>query len=865
MQKAMKRCILFSLVYLFAVSACAQKWEELNIKFQDLYNKGEYIKALPVAQEAVNVAKKDYGEKHKFYATSLNNLAAAYESIGQYEKAEPLYIQSMAIRKKVLGESHPDYSQSLSNLALMFMSMGRYENAEPLLLEAMKIDKIVFGEFHVNYAADLNNLAGLYQNMRQYEKAEPLFLEAMKIDKKELGELHPYYASDLNNLAGVYADMSQYEKAESMYTEAMAIRKKVLGEAHPLYAASLNNLAFLYQNMGKYSKAEPLYIEAMEIKKKIMGENHPGYALSMENLAGLYGNMGEYEKEQPLLIKSSIIFIRNLENNFTNLSDKEKQRYLDKNIALSKAQNSFLYNYKKASPIAIQHIANTQLFLKGLILGNTQKMLALLQQSKDTSLQRVYKDWLFNKNLLSKQYALPVDKRNTDLKQTEENTENLEKELNRLSSDYNNYINALHIKMQDIQKNLEKNEVAIEFVKFQLYNKKTTDSTIYAAYILRKNDSVPQFVPICEEKQLGKYFSSTAGASNIKALYRSDPMDENEKPSVSGDSLYALVWKPLLPYLKGVNKINYSPAGLLYKIAFHALPTGDSSMLMDKYELNQYTSLRQLAIYEEKKINNNSIALFGNCLFSMDSNTVVKKNPANEKVNNVITAKPNRSDNTGGWKQLEGTANEVTSIKALFNRNSLSTNTYVQEQATEEQFKSLSGNSPTILHLATHGFFLPDPVKKKQEGFEADKRNAFTLADDPLLRSGIVLSGANRVWSGQPPIAGREDGIVTAYEIAQMDLSKTDLVVLSACETALGDIKGNEGVFGLQRAFKLAGVKNMLLSLWKVPDAETAVLMKIFYTYYLQGKTARDSFAAAQKEMRRKYKPYYWAAFVLIE
>ena len=146
-----------------------------------------------------------------------------------------------------------------------------------------------------------------------------------------------------------------------------------------------------------------------------------------------------------------------------------------------------------------------------------------------------------------------------------------------------------------------------------------------------------------------------------------------------------------------------------------------------------------------------------------------------------------------------------------------------------------------------------------------DRRNAFTIADDPMLRSGIVLAGANRVWVGKPPIENREDGIVTAFEISQLDLRTTDLVVLSACETALGDIQGTEGVFGLQRAFKLAGVKNMLLSLWKVPDEETAELMRTFYGYYLKGEMPREALKNAQRDMRKKYSPYYWAAFVLIE
>jgi len=272
-----------------------------------------------------------------------------------------------------------------------------------------------------------------------------------------------------------------------------------------------------------------------------------------------------------------------------------------------------------------------------------------------------------------------------------------------------------------------------------------------------------------------------------------------------------------------------------------------------------------LALQDDNRNIDKSITLFGDCQFTINSTAVVDSMPAYEKANTLIMTNISRSEKVGGWKELPGTADEIKNIKSLFDKNKINTSAFMQANATEEQFKSLSGNAPSIIHLATHGFFLPDPEKKRQEGFAADARNAFTLADDPLLRSGIVLSGANRVWGGQAPIEGRDDGIVTAYEIAQLDLRKTDLVVLSACETALGDVKGSGGVFGLQRAFKLAGVKNMLLSLWKVPDAETAELMKYFYTYYLQGKTIKESFTAAQNDMRKKYKPYYWAAFVLIE
>jgi CHAT domain-containing protein len=264
-------------------------------------------------------------------------------------------------------------------------------------------------------------------------------------------------------------------------------------------------------------------------------------------------------------------------------------------------------------------------------------------------------------------------------------------------------------------------------------------------------------------------------------------------------------------------------------------------------------------------ITNNSISLFGDATFSMDSLSMVKQKSSEENISSFYSSVVSRGESRDAWLSLPGTAGEIKDIKELFEKYNVKALLFAQQKATEEQFKLLSGHSPSVIHLATHGFFLPDPSKKIKEGFAIEGQNALQLAGDPMLRSGIVLAGVNRVWSGQSPIEGCEDGIVTAYEISQLDLRNTDLVVLSACETALGDIKGTEGVFGLQRAFKLAGVKNMILSLWKVPDAETAELMKGFYTYYLQGNTARDALGKAQQDMRKKYKPFYWAAFVLIE
>ncbi|MBK9661389.1 MAG: CHAT domain-containing protein [Chitinophagaceae bacterium] len=281
-----------------------------------------------------------------------------------------------------------------------------------------------------------------------------------------------------------------------------------------------------------------------------------------------------------------------------------------------------------------------------------------------------------------------------------------------------------------------------------------------------------------------------------------------------GTELYKLIWQPLEPYLKGVKKVSYSPAGKLYSIAFHALPVDSATVLMDKYQLQQYTSTRQVVLREQEKQNSKpqNITLFGDASFTLDSLQIVKGKTKTENISSNIYTPQNRGISDSTWSNLPGTAQEVKTIQQLFDSNKISTNSFVQKTASEENLKALSGNSPQILHIATHGFFLPEPDKKRKEN-NFNNENTYTLADDPLLRSGLILAGGNYAWSGKTPIDGVEDGIATAYEISQLNLSNTELVVLSACETALGDVKGSEGVFGLQRAFKMAGVKKMIVSL----------------------------------------------------
>lgn len=914
---------------------------------------GQYREAETSYTRARDIYRQTLGEKHPEYASSISNLAELYVTTGDYQRAEQLYNQALQIRKNSVGENHPDYALSLNNLATMNSTMGRYDLAEKLLLESTEKNKKALGENHPAYATSLNNLAAHYHSRGQYVKAEPLYQLAKETRRKILGEQHPKYAMSINNLAVLYHEMGQYEKAEQQYLQAAAIWKKSLGAQHTDYAMCQNNLAAVYEDQGLYSKAEPLYILAKDIRKAVYGENHNEYAISLNNLSGLYAKMGQYakaetlilqantiwkkilnddnpnialgqnnlaavyrkaqiklpeaeklylqsidrrkrvlgenhpltadtendlallymnlkqyQKAEPLFLSSSRKSIQNLLNAFPVLSDKEKALFINENIFFNDCNNSFLVNCPVPTAAMVTNSLDLQLAFKSLSLADTRNMLETVRSSSDATLKKLLSDWETARSILSAQYALPAEKRMKTLAQKETETENLEKELNRRSADFRRQQTSLRVTMKDVQQKLADDEVAVEFIRFHYFDKKFTDSMQYAAYVFNKKDAAPSFIPLFEEKQLQKILDSAGKTATqlVSSFYRGADTRSKSSAGALGERLYKLVWQPLEPKLKEAKKISYSPAGKLYSIAFHALPADSSKILMDKYGMQQLTSTRQVALKESNKNNAapQSIILFGDARFTMDSLQIVRGKTRKEFASPIIYTAQSRGSRGGVWVDLPGTAQEVKAIQQLFAQNKTGTKIFTQTDATEENFKSLSGKSPQVLHIATHGFFLPENSSGKKEA-GASAKTGFVPADDPLLRSGLILAGGNYAWSGKTPIDGVEDGIVTAYEISQLNLSNTELVVLSACETALGDVKGSEGVFGLQRAFKMAGVKKMIVSLWQVPDKETAELMTSFYGYWFKGKTIEEAFAQAQADMRKKYPPYYWAAFVLVE
>jgi CHAT domain-containing protein len=818
---------------------------------------GRYEKAELLFLETIAIREKALGREHTDYAASLNNLAILYDQTSQYEKAEPLYLESKDIREKALGREHPYYAQSLSNLAGLYQVMGQYKQAEPLYLESIAIREKALGREHTDYAASLNNLAALYVNMGQHEKAEPLYLESKVIREKVLGREHPFYAASLTNLANLYKDMGEYKKAEPLYLESKAIQEKVLGREHLDYAVGLNNLAALYRAMGQYEKAEPLYLESKDIREKAVGSEHPDYAASLSNLAGQYLVTGQYEQAEPLLLELSTVNMHLIEQALHHLSESELNNYLDK---FKDSQNEPLsFTHTASSKKTIPVCYDNSLFYKGFLLQSVGRIKQLALSDEVAS--EKYNQLRGYRRRLATQYAQPIAKRDSTLMaQLETQANDLEKDLARTVAGYGQAIRQ--VKWQEVQTALKPNEVAIELVGYRFYEKEQTDSTMYAALVLLPGAKQPQFIPLFEEKQLTPLLQTNG--KPLPAFY-----NDLYAADKRGNQLYDLVWKPIAAALPEGTTVYCSPSGLLHRLNLGAIPTPDGKTLAEKHRLTTLGSTRQLVVPPVLATNQNATAqLYGGIQYDatpivgVNTNTKIDDMAARRGADFAQNDSTLRGDN---WNFLRWTDVEITAAAETMQKTGFSVILKKGAEATEESFKKIGEGSPSprVLHVATHGFFFPDP-----KGEKASDEKTFKVSENPMIRSGLVLAGGNQAWkTGKPVRPDLEDGILTAYEISQMNLSNTELVVLSACETGLGDLVGNEGVYGLQRAFKIAGARYLIMSLWQVPDFQTQVFMTAFYKHWLEGKmTIPEAFRTTQSELKAKYgEAFKWAGFVLVE
>lgn len=822
-----------------------------------LYETGEYIKAKNHLTQALDITKNSIGTENLIYASQLLNMAFLYKEIRKRKESLSAFNKVIQIYSENGLQDSENMSIALSGKAQCLLSLGDTaealrigEQSHTIIINKYSKDSKQYGESAFEYGR-------LLYSLDRYDEAEKLMSEAYnnfeKYGGKNIDAIAAYKIRDL-------LTSGEYEAASELLESLELYVMKAFGYEGYNYAQLLELKLRVYVHQQEYDYA----IDVFENVKRLYGNLVSTSSDVYTNLLFFYAKTLEKADNTEKALKTYQEYYNGIQEQlkdvFTYRSEEDKKNFMTSLNISNDWLNGSVFQNKEGYDVLKTIGLNNQLISRSLLLNSSKEILSSLSQLEDPSINEKIDRYNSIKFQLSDPKVINNKERNQALRK-ELNT--LETELVKLYNE--KFTDSTNSNFErdwlDIKEKLNTKEIAIEFVEFESkVDNLLSGKRAYGAYLMHKNWEQPKVIKLFKAEDLNAILNN----QTPNTLYQT--RGSKAKSTTSTKGLYELIWSPLEPYLIDIETIYYSPIGLLNQIPFAALDTEEKPILAEQYNLVQLSSTYSIAENKTNPKTDNTLFIGGITYDYVSNGNKSQNSDFIPELSMLKSASGTRSLGSK-WNYLPGTLNEVNAIQNLFSEYNKSFSVLSEAGATETAFKKLSSNSPSVIHIATHGFFFENPKRDNKTKLELSNQNAYTISEDPLLRSGLLFAGANYAWqNGNNPNA-EDDGILTALEISNLDLSKTDLVVLSACETGLGDIEGSEGVYGLQRAFKMAGVDLIIMSLWEVPDAETSEFMTSFYTNWLSGQNIRTAFRNTQLEMSTTYKdnPEKWAAFVLFE
>jgi CHAT domain-containing protein/Tfp pilus assembly protein PilF len=825
--------------------------ETLNNLAAMYYEKGDYPRAEPLYQRALAIREKALGPEHIDVAESLNNLAELYRVRGDYVRAEPLFQRALAIREKVLGPEHPALASTLNNLAALHAAKGDRARAEPLYQRALAIREKVLGPEHPALAYLISNLAVLYQTNGDYARAEPLYERALAILEKALGPESADVARTLGNLAALYKEQGDYARAEPLFQRSLAVAEKAFGPDHPDVARTLNNLGILYLAQGDDARAEPLLQRALVIRQKVLGPDHPTVAISLNNLAELHIARSRPSEALDAARRAADIQDRNAAFLLATGAEDQKRLYMSTLVDATAWDLSLHVQHAPADAEAARLALTVVLRRKGRVLDAMADGFAALRGS----LAPGDRDLLDQLGSVYAKLAAEVsrgprkrtpEQYRKDLAALEQQQQTLEAVVGERSAAFR--ADRHLVSLADVQARIPAGAALVEIARYAPVQphadaRARRGAPRYVAYVLHPTGA-PGFADLGEAAPL---------EAAVGALRRAlgDP-DVTHDPKPAARALDHLLMEPVRALLGDARWIFLSPDGALNLVPFGALVDEQGHWLVERYLFSYVTSGRDLLRFGDAPPPREAPLILADPAFG-DAGAPPAPAAGGRTTRSIDMV-------THALPQLASTAEEARAIARLFPESRV----LLGAQATEEAVKGAHG--PLLLHLATHGFFLPEqPVPEALLGARGAEptpaeRAALLARESPLLRSGVALAGFNRRQEGS------DTGVLTALEAAGLDLYGTRLVVLSTCESGVGEASAGEGVYGMRRALTMAGAETQVMSLWQVDTGRTRELMEGYYRRLEQGAGRSEAMRAVQLAMlsdARTSHPNLWASFLV--
>nr|MBN2277435.1 CHAT domain-containing protein [candidate division Zixibacteria bacterium] len=835
-------------------------------------NLGKYNEADSLNREILEQAKTTIGLEHPLIAMVMDVYALNDRQMGRYSSAIIYHQKALEIRKRVFGEKNADVVMSLSNIGRLNLEMGQYDRALANFERVLAIEEDLEDIRPLNRASTYANLAVIYNVTREYDKALEYGKKSLDIKIEILGNEHPLLASDYQNLSNVYDNLGDYKLAESLNVLANQIYETAYGRKSSSYAKSVNNLGHLYYGTGKYEESEKLLLEALDI----YGVDFDRMA-SLHGLARLYAAMDNYDKSLEyyrLYIETMRKFINYA---FTFSSEEQKLRWIDQYSPMEHSLFSMALksNDEGARRLALDMVLKSKSLVVDAIMSEGETAYCSYNDQITAKLKQRGKICTIIANLVMA--AMGEDEENPygdSLQVLYYIQDSLETEISRMCADFKNDLETGGFTPEDIAAAIPENTVLWEYVRFKPHDFKArgndfikTGAPHYLAFILDHNGRVG-LVDLGEATIIDSLVTVARRMiyeSGSRAYSPLIVQMEKELSEITSQ-LKELLFRPLAEKNPEVKDIYLAPDGLLNLLPFEILPDSGSSYIIEHYRLCYLSSGRDLLRPEEIFPPNPEVVIIADPDF--DNNTsemIAMKGKATDDSGMVslLISQPDRGSVEclkDGFRPLRYGREESALVAEAFWKNGANdVREFCGSEAREEIIKGLD-RPPRVLHFTTHGFFC------SSENDDHEK-----ILVNPLLRSGLALAGANRIIKDRTkPASGIEDGLLTAFEVSRINLMGTELATLSACETGVGETSSGQGVFGLRRAFAHTGVRSILMTLWKIPDRETAELMDGFYRGWLGGKSKQDALRESALAILNRLRaergtghPVLWGGFVL--
>ena len=808
-----------------AYDVAARTYSSTSIELSDYTNRvaraqialGNYPRAEQLYRESLAVREQAVGPDSLAAAESIGGLARVALTSNDNASSETLHRRSLAIRERVFGPDHPQVANDVFNLGLLSYRRRDYKNALDLYARALRIREEAFGRSHSTIAFALNNLGLVYWRQGNYARAEEFFGRSLALCEQLYGPDSLRVTTSLGNLGIIAKETGNYELAESRYRRALAIKEKLLGSQHPELVVLLESLGILYRDRARYEQAEEMFQRTLRLTVGSLGPQHRLVARHLANLGQLYWATGQWEKAFATQQQFVAIQERNLSLELSAGSERQKLAFFEPLLEDLEETISFHVQHPSEDAAARDLALTTLLQRKGRIFDALADNVGAFR-NRATPEDRVLLDQLARvtselaTTVLSESTSQSAADRQREVDRLTDEREPLEIELQRRSAGY--VTPSAPVTLNAVQDAIPLSAALIEYAVYRPVDPRASfesgkrfGASRYVVYVLGHSGGA-------QWKDLGPAAAIDRAVDRMRTALADPARSEVTRRA---RELHQLVLAPLEPMLGDTTHLLISPDGPLHLVPFEALRSADGRYVIEDHPVTYLTTGRDLLRLSAARPLPGASAIFADPAFGRS-----RPNPV------------------ASFARLAGTAGEAHRILTALPDARIRLGT----AASEQELKGL--HAPRVLHIATHGFFQASNPPQAP-------------AENPLLSSGLALAGAN---TGE---SRGEDGILTALEASNLDLWGTRLVTLSACNTGIGVIRNGEGVYGLRRAFFLAGAETLVMSLWPVSDLVTRDVMTGYYSGLKDGLGRGAALRRAQLRLMRqpgRRHPFYWASFI---